>query len=204
MDSFKKTSLLNAILNIENLNDSTITFYFRVIGTLLKRVGGDNFKDYLPAIIDVLESEFKENIIIQSTARTYKSALLYAIADASQRLMDSNESIDHYAEFYHRVSSLKSSLLPKKSLNTSSLRYKQFPTELISALENLVAENNKSFRLREAFVFIKANNEIGLRPIEWLEMNFFNYLDKNYIDEYTNGKSGNSILSINVKKRQKQ
>ena len=167
-------------------------------------MGGDNFKDYLPAIIDVLESEFKENIIIQSTARTYKSALLYAIADASQRLMDSNESIDHYAEFYHRASSLKSSLLPKKPLNTSSLRYKQFPTELISALENLVAENNKSFRLREAFVFIKANNEIGLRPIEWLEMNFFNYLDKNYIDEYTNGKSGNSILSINVKKCQKQ
>lgn len=105
---------MNAIFNIENLNDSTITFYFMAISTLLKRVGGDNFKEYLPAMIEDLESRFKEKSIIQSTAWTYKSPLLYAIADASQRLIDSNEPIDHYAELYHRVSSLKSSLLPKK------------------------------------------------------------------------------------------
>ena len=30
-------------------------------------------------------------------------------------------------------------------------------------------------------------------------MNFFNYLDQNYIDEYVNGHTGNSTLSINVK-----
>lgn len=197
MNSFKKVELKEAIAKMEDLQDSSRQSYFRIIGTMLRKTENIDIRNGLIPMIEYLEQRFLNKDIARNSGRLYKSALLYAIADDASRRIDNNESIDLSISMYDRVQKLRTNKLDNKSSKTSGLRKKHFPPEVIEQLIELAISNKRFKKLRECIAFIKANNVLGLRPVEWLNINFFNYLDRGYIADTIDNKEY-STLAVTV------
>ncbi|MBJ8931593.1 site-specific integrase [Citrobacter freundii] len=176
---------MEAITKLDDLQDSTRESYFKIIGSMMRQTNQIEIRGGLIPMIEHLEKRFSNKEIVRASARLYKSALLYAIVDDATRRMDQNESLDQSIEMYSRVHTLQTTQLLSKSNKTSSLRRKHFSNELIDQLVELAISNKRFKKLRESIAFIKANNVIGLRPVEWQSIGFFNYLDKAYISQAT-------------------
>lgn len=188
---------MEAISKLDDLQDSSRESYFKIIGSMMRKTNQIEIKSGLIPMIEHLEKRFANKEIVRSSARLYKSALLYAIVDDATRRMDQNESLDQNIEMFSRVQSLKTNQLASKSNKTSGLRRKYFTNELIDQLVELAVSNKRFKKLRESIAFIKANTVIGLRPIEWQSIGFFNYLNNDYISTEVSG-SEFSTLGISI------
>lgn len=199
MEPFTRKSLIESINKMEELKQSTRVAYFKVIGSMMKSMGLTDITQAMPVIIENLEKRVTNKTLVRATARFYKAAILYAIADLAGRRIDLNDSIDDLLQYQYRVTTLNTNKLPKRSDKTSSKRAKRFPDTIINSLMELGSKSKKYKKLREAVFFIKANIEIGLRPIEWVDVSFFNYLDSEYIKANATPNQKNiSSLAINI------
>lgn len=124
-----------------------------------------------------LKEKFDTNSIAQSTGRALKAASLYWLAEEAQRLVGQGSNIADYEEAYDKVRELQARSLPRVTHETSSMKLKYFPKEMLdNFIEN--AEKSSSRYIPSLVAFIEANLLIGLRPSEWFDTNFFSYLSE--------------------------
>lgn len=168
----------------ESLSPSTIIGYTRKIKQIALRAS-INYLSRLPpeTVVRDITGRVISKKITQATARLEKSAALFWLAEQAQGIMDSGSpDLWRYDAAYSDILALKVNELPKSSENTSSIKAKDFSDEAFNLLIE-AAKTSRSEHLFNALLFIRGNLHVGLRPVEWFDTSFVNYLHRNPLGE---------------------
>ncbi|GAB1386946.1 hypothetical protein MASR1M59_20940 [Melaminivora sp.] len=184
-DGTRRASSLIARIGAEervgdSLSPSTIIGYVRKIVQIAVRASINSLSRLPPeTVVRDIENRVNSKKITQATARLEKSAALFWIAEQAQGIMDSG-SLDlwRYEAAYSDILAVKVNELPKSSKNTSSEKAKAFSDEAVKLLIE-AANVSRSEHLFNALLFTRVNLYVGLRPVEWLDASFVNYLHSN-------------------------
>ncbi|QTP13322.1 site-specific integrase [Serratia symbiotica] len=175
MKPFSQTNLITKIAELDQLSSSTINTYTQKVNVLINHCQKQGKESSIENMTSTLDSLIKDRKITRSTSRIYKAALLNKIVIDASKNIDRGLSIDWHNEMFSLVEALDSKLAPINSQQTSSLKLKKFPDELISKIEKLEREDYRYRNLNFLILFLRANLLVGLRPIEWANASLFTY-----------------------------
>lgn len=180
MKPFKKRKLIEKIAQLEHLEQTTINTYgdkYSILVTAaLKKARSQRTDD----LVKTLNEMISERVIARNTARLYKASLLNRVVQNASAALDKGLPIDEYESQYEQIETINTQIAAPTSKNTSALKLKQFPTEILDQIERMKFVDSSFTRFKNLdFVikFIRANLVVGLRPIEWAEAVFFDYIN---------------------------
>lgn len=186
----------------ESLAPDTINLYgIKIRHVAARHLDGQTSELSPEILVRDLTERIEGGEITRATARVEKSAALFWLAEQAQNLLDSGSSeIGRYESAYKDILSLGTKHLPKNSFSTSGKKMRAFPDE---ALEMLWQANlsSKSNTLHQTFLFVSANLMVGLRPVEWLEAELFDYQHHTALGQPQKNKDGSvkTSLALRVK-----
>lgn len=204
MKPFAKRKLIEKIAQLEHLEQSTINTYadkYSIIVTAALKKGRNQVTSDLVATLNEMISE---RIIARNTARLYKASLLNRVVQNASAALDKGLPLDEYESEYEKIETINTQNAASTSKNTSALKLKQFPTEILQQIERLKFVDSSFNRFKNLdFVikFIRANLVVGLRPIEWAEAVFFDYINIENNKEQTRTSSP-ALCVLNAKNSQ--
>ncbi|HEN3280837.1 TPA: phage integrase N-terminal SAM-like domain-containing protein [Yersinia enterocolitica] len=176
----KSEDLIERIALDEHLESSTKECYMRNVNRMLKSLDEKNINATPEALCSYFSGRIEEKKIAQATARLYKSSIIYYLSTLASKRVDTGGGIDDLNKLYTLLRNVRTSQLPLRTDKTSSPKMKRFSNEIIVQLEKLSVVNNKFKNLPFVISFIKANLLTGLRPIEWIDTSFYNYIHKDF------------------------
>ncbi|MEA9392226.1 hypothetical protein SJI19_17005 [Acerihabitans sp. TG2] len=178
MKPFAQNNLMTKIAELEQLETSTQDTYTLKSKVLIRACEKNGLISSVKNMVAILEGMIQEKRITRSTARLYKSALLNRIVHEAQQAIDKGESIESYMHNYENADKINTRIAASHSTQTSALKLKRFPDDLIPKLEKLNLTDNRFKNLTFVLLFLKANLLVGLRPVEWANTSIFSYIDK--------------------------
>jgi hypothetical protein len=193
MKPFSQTNLITKIAELDQLSPSTLDTYTQKVSVLVSHCQKQGRSSTIENMAEVLDDLVKEQKITRSTSRIYKAALLNKIVVDASNQIDKGLPLNWHHEMFTLVESINSRLAPSNSHQTSSLKLKKFPIDLISKLEKLRREDYRYRNLDFLILFLKANLIVGLRPVEWANASLFTYTGKGKIQKT------NSSPALNVR-----
>lgn len=181
MKPFTKRKLIEKIAQLEHLEQTTMNTYgdkYSILVTAaLKKARSQKTSD----LVLTLNEMISERIIARNTARLYKASLLNRVVQNASAALDKGLPIDEYESQYEQIDTINTQIAAPSSKNTSALKLKQFPKEILDQIERMRFADSKLSRFKNLdFVikFIRANLIVGLRPIEWADAVFFDYINQ--------------------------
>lgn len=147
-------------------------------------------------LVDHLNGLLDAKKIAQSTARSLKAAAIFWLAEEAQSLLAQGLDLSEYEKAYKAIRALSTKDLPRTTQETSSTKLKFFPKQ---ALESLIEYAHKTPQATNAgtlVAFLKANLLVGLRPAEWFNATFVNYLYRDKNGDYIRNKQGGIKTTI--------
>lgn len=170
----------------QNLSEKTKRAYTEKILTIQKKLSKEFGVEMTPdTLLTYFKTQVENKSINQATARMYKSAIFFWLADTGKHKLGNGENIKEYEDVYFAIKSIKTNMLPTDSKNTSGKKRKGISKKELMQLEEYI--KNKYYKNKHAIdllLFIKANIILGLRPVEWKNICFFSYIETNEIGEY--------------------
>ncbi|WP_323025703.1 hypothetical protein [Castellaniella sp.] len=185
IDGSKTPETLVARINSEEwvgagLQSKSRNDYARKISVLENKIHAEdkNGRPVSPARMARHLSElFERKEIAQATARAFKAAVLFWLAESAQALIGrGGEGLAEFEQAYQSVRGLATNELPKRTQQTSSPRLKALPKEVLETLQRYGDTTPGVIHVGPLLAFLKANLLVGLRPEEWFDAAPFTYV----------------------------
>lgn len=185
----------------EKLAEPTRERYLQKIAAVAERHCSGDISLLTPEIlVRDLSERVRNSAIAASSARLEKAAALFWIAQQAQRLVDSGSG--EYGRFdsaYSDIYEIVTRDLPNRSAKTSGAKLKAFPDEAVKLLSN-AARLGGSDDVLSAWLFVRANLLVGLRPTEWFDAQFFSYIHRDPLGRpiYEGDSKPENTLALSV------
>lgn len=148
------------------------------------------------SLIEHMNGLIENKKIAQSTARALKAAAIFWLAEEAQSLLAQNLDLSEYEKAYTEIRALSTKELPHRTEETSSTKLKFFPKQALESLVEYAIKTPQATNTGSLIAFLKANLLVGLRPAEWFNVSFFNYLYRDKNGNYISNKLGGTKTAI--------
>lgn len=162
-------------LEDDGLLPSTISRYTRLIERQQAEITAKFGALSAPNLARHLEGQIAAGLISQATARLYRAAALFWIAENARPLLNSGRDFSQQESAFDQIAHLDLRGLPKRTERTSSPKTKHFREELIDRIIRDSDSGRQSKYLARLVAFLRANLLVGLRPAEWFSARSSNY-----------------------------
>jgi integrase len=155
------------------LGQGTRDEYARKMSTYIKRLKEINLFPTPENVVNFFAGQVERGECVRTSARSMKAAILNWLTENGAHALAGDEDIAPFEVAYQAIRSIGTGHLPIRTQRTSGARRKAFPTESLELIERYVREHPNSRAYYGALIaFLNANLLVGLRPTEWLDVEF--------------------------------